>query len=1055
MPYEEPGVQVIQQLQAAAANVQDATQALTLVGELYEVFEDQAATLRYDAVTGAGVQAFSWPSKKATSVVDLQGVRKDIAEVDSQLNENAPFPLGFKLRDPSTQATVVIDPLTDVTAISQSTFSVVEGSSAATARASGTDASSAVNRSFHIEAAGLLAAGLVTGDRVRLTNGTFDVIGDAVSVSDDTVTFTPDGHDMTIDTAVAATDTTVVASVPAGEAVTLPASGRLFLGSGSTFEIVQYDSVAVVGDQHTFTLNAQTEAAFAHAVGEAVAVEVLDVAATTLSDVDLASTSGFLDSATGGLTGAEGSRVTFWVEEEQANDATAAGTSVVLDYGSLAVTAADVGKRVALWSDAVADGATNTGGGTISTDVTTGDTFTVGAGTPFVTGQDEGKLIELDGVIHRITAVDSTTAVKITPAGAVGAVTDSNLLAQVNREIMSVNTTAGTLTVDGADLNAVTNVPVVLLRPVRRQLVTDTANTDNSMRYSGSAISSDTGFLAQMRVELRNADLTYEVFPAYELLVTFRALDIDSVDQELVVYQASDLSGLGGTESSNPLVWAANNALNAMGTTDQPVILLPVNLYPNAVSGSETGYPEDRDEAVGYSEALGILALNSAAYFLVPLTRNTTVRDAFVAHIDAMSEPEEKNERCCFLTYALPMGGFESVTGGIEPGLEAGNKKLLDPGQNLLSGAQITVGDEVVITAPAAYAGTYTVGVGSTEDELVLTGNNWLQTAVNGTFDATALEFTDEAADTSTPGEVLSATANQFKDVQAGDFIVHNGETRRVVSVGANGGTAYGRIVYSGGNLSTLAAAQTVSILRSSSDVEYYAKPLTKDQQASALATISSTRANRRVVHLWPDQTQQITGTDDSGNEVRTFVPSYFAAAAEAGRLSVLPPQRSSTGAALPGFTDLRHANKYFNRAQLNVIAGGGWSILEQRTAGAAVVMRHLLTTDLSTVKTQELSFTKNVDNMAKRTRAAMEPLLNDDNGRVNISDDFLAGLAFPFRGIFEQFVSDDQLVKTSAAEPFVILSIEQDPNNPDTILATVELNVPLPANKVKVTFVI
>ena len=92
MAYEEPGVKVIQQLTLAAANIAEATQAVTLVGELYELFESQNAG-KYDAVSGAGAQSFSWPGKASTSIVDLAGVRKATAEPDSQLQEFAEFPL--------------------------------------------------------------------------------------------------------------------------------------------------------------------------------------------------------------------------------------------------------------------------------------------------------------------------------------------------------------------------------------------------------------------------------------------------------------------------------------------------------------------------------------------------------------------------------------------------------------------------------------------------------------------------------------------------------------------------------------------------------------------------------------------------------------------------------------------------------------------------------------------------------------------------------------------------------------------------------------------------
>ena len=77
----------------------------------------------------------------------------------------------------------------------------------------------------------------------------------------------------------------------------------------------------------------------------------------------------------------------------------------------------------------------------------------------------------------------------------------------------------------------------------------------------------------------------------------------------------------------------------------------------------------------------------------------------------------------------------------------------------------------------------------------------------------------------------------------------------------------------------------------------------------------------------------------------------------------------------------------------------------------------------------------------------------------TSITADFITTLAFPFQGIFESFVTSEQLVQTvidgSTIPPFKILSIRQDPIQPDTILEDVELNVPLPANRVVVTFII
>lgn len=1054
MAYEEPGVKVIQQLQLEAANIQDATQAPTFVGELYEVFEDEVHSLPYDPTTGAGAQAFAWPGKKTSSVVDLAGVRKTIAEVDDQLNEFAPYPLAWKLRDPNTNAVFDINAGTDVFGLNQTQFQIVEQASAATPRASGALASASVNREFHLSAGGLISAGVVAGDRVYLTNGAtssdFVARGNIDRVHDDNVFFTPDGYDFAITAALTANDSGPLVADVVGDAATLPDSGILAVGSGSTYELIAYSAVAVAGDQHTFTLSTST--VFAHGVGDTVAVEVMDSVRSLGSgdDGDLVTNPGFLVSAGVIVPGDIGNRLALWVEEKAVTDGSATGSDNVISIASMSLDSTHVGRKLSIWSEDAGDGAV-----ALSDISVSGTTVTANVGTPFTAAQ-VGDYIKIDAAQYRrIAAYTSPTEVEV-DSSATGTNVTGTVYGQVVRRIMAVQDD-GSVTVDDATLTAGTGLPVVLHRPVYRDLVEDDDNTTGvDIRYSGSAVSGDVGPNKQVPWEIFAADLTYEIYPAYELLVTYRALDESSVNGELAVYAASDLTALGGVSPANPLAWAAQTALVAMGTSDTLIILQPVDLYPDDDPGDKSGYPEDQDEVLGYLGALEILARNDAVYYMVPLTQNSTVRDSFVSHVLAMSAPEEKSERVCYLSYALPVGEMESVSGIIEPGLDVGNKKILDVGQDFLALHNIIPGNEVVIQSPAAYAGTYVVAAGSTDDELVLEGDNWGQDE-NGDYLTTTPEFEDAAADTSTGGEILSTTDNQWKDVEAGDYVYHPGDgvTRKILTVESNGGLLYAKLTYDGPDLPTLAAAQTVSILRTSVAVNYYARPLDKTGQANALAAISQARGNRRVVHMWPDQVGMITGTDAQGNDVEEYLPSYYAAAAEAGRDGVMPVQRSSTGLSLGGFTSLRNSNFYFNKTQLNTIAGGGWTILEQRVNGAPITVRHLLTTDMSTVKTQELSFTKNVDNMAKVKRASVEPLLNDENGRINITQQFLTALAFPLQGIMEQFVSNEQLVKTETADPYKILSITQDQTAPDTILEDVEMNVPLPANKATVTFII
>lgn len=1032
MAYEEPGVKVIQELQLAAANVQSADQVLTLVGELYEVFEDEVVTGTYDALTGGGEQDFAWPGKKTTSVVDLAGVRKSTKEVDSQLP--ADYPLKWKLRDPETGVESDIDELTDIYAIDQTGFTVVEGSAAAVAKATGSAATAAQNREFHVSAAGLISAGVTTGDRVVI-NG---VKGTVTVSHDDHVFFTPDSQDFTVKTAVSASSTPTSLVVQGGD-VTVPASsGWLWIGSGATLERVQYTDLT----DDTFTVSALV---FDHVADEEVKVEIMDAVDYSADDVDLTS-AGYITSDSDSLTGRAGQRVAIWVEQNAVVDG-AVATGVV-QSSSLGQSYANVGQKIGVWSSDAGDGGIDTGSGVVAAPVppATEQTFTVDAGTPFVDAH-VGSYIKLtnaalEEVYVRITGVNSTTQVTISSGSDNEAKTGSQLYGLVVRNILAVDadnnndiTISGTAIADGSGL------PIVLYRPVYRDLVEDDLNTDTVIRYSGADIPSDTGWRYQVPVDFFDDNLVYEIFPAYELLVSYRALDVSSVNDMMTVYTASDLSSLATVSKDNPLLWAAQAALVAMGTEDTPIHLMPVDLY--AGLDEATGYPTDKVELQGYLEALEIMNRSESVYFCVPLTRNSSVRDAFASHVTANSDPCEKNERICALTYAMPLGEFESTSGIIAPGLDGGNSKIVDAGNNFLSQQQLLPGNTVVIVSPAAYAGEYALDVGSTEDELVLETDNWEQVS--------EMTVTDGEFSIGGSGEKLltSATEDAFKDAEEGDYLLNDGVTRKIIDVSAN----FRTLTYEGVTLT--GTAQTVSILRSSVGVEYYTKPLDKTEQAEALKAISQSRGNRRVIHMWPDNVEMVTGTDSSGNEIKEMMPSYYAAAAEMGRLSVIPIQRSSTGMALGGFTALEHSNFYFNKSQINDIAEGGWAILEQKVQGGSVLMRHLLTTDTSSTKTQEVAFTKNVDNMAKVKRASVEPLLNDENGRINITKKFIGFLTPVFQSIFEEFVKNEQLVRTEDAEPYTIISITQDTTKPDRILERVKLNVPLPANNVDVTFVI
>ncbi len=970
MAYTEPGVIVRTELANAGVVIQSADQDPVIVGELYEVFEDRAAVTRYDATAGAGTQAFAWPGKKTTSIVDLAGVREDTAEPDAQLREAAAYPLVVEIQDPTTLVKTTLNVITDVLAVGQAGFSVIEGVAGAVAKAAAADGTGAESNKLRKRTGGFVNAGIKIGDKIR-----------------------------------------VVLAHVAGGPVT-----------------VRGNVTAVTDTEVTYTATNAPSA-------------VVDDPTMTPVDGDAVTTPGRIASAAGGFTAgvAVGDRVAIWTEQSEVDDANGTVASTITTVAGLGLVAADVGRKVTLGSAVPADGAvTNTDG------VANGTTTFTGTG---ILAAHKGRVVRIAGgtgslavTYRRVTSAGVGTMTVSGAALAASTGVSFTVYAPVVRKIATV-VSAGSFTYSGATLHngLQVNIPVILHTRVLRDVTV--VNSDTAFTYSGAAVTSPTGFLLNLPVDVFKADAAYQIFADFQLLVTYRALDVTLAGGQRVSQQ-SEVTALGLVSKFNPLLFAAERTLAAMGTDNRNLLLVGTNPWHAMVTPS--GLPGDKDEVGGYNAALEALSNDPAAYFMAPLTRNAAVRDAFVSHAQAMSQPAEKRERSVHLSYALPLGAVESTTGGIEPGLDGGNKKILDPNKDFISAFSVVPGMVVIIQKPLAYAGSYEVDAATTDDELVLIGANWVQT----------LEYAVTNADLdAVSGQVTSVTTDVWKDVDIGDWIKRGTDFRRVTAK-INNQT----LSYAGGALA--GTAQSVSVVRSSlppnEPVEYYVDPLTKTEQANALKAISQSRANFRALHYWPDLIGFITGQDQSGNDVVEDLESFYVAAMEAGRAAVLPPQRSSTGAALNGVSRLKNSNDYFSTTHLNTIAEGGWSILVQPTPGGTVEMRHLLSTDRSSIKRQEFSVTKNVDNQAKVIRATLKPSLNDDQGRVNITQKLLDALMLPLQGVLNFFVSTEQLVVgPNGEEPYVIKRLYQDPDAIDTIKSEVAVTEPIPGNTLDITYVI
>jgi len=207
---------------------------------------------------------------------------------------------------------------------------------------------------------------------------------------------------------------------------------------------------------------------------------------------------------------------------------------------------------------------------------------------------------------------------------------------------------------------------------------------------------------------------------------------------------------------------------------------------------------------------------------------------------------------------------------------------------------------------------------------------------------------------------------------------------------------------------------------------------------AEVVAEANAGFKNRRLFSVFPDTIKTtVAGVEKS-------LPGYYACAAISGMVASQPPQQGFTNFGISGLTGVVGTEK-FTKKQLNTMAGGGTYILIQDVQGGPVTSRHQVSTDGTSIETRELSITKVVDFTAKFLRASIRKFI----GVQTIDDQFLDTIGTTIQGIL------NFLVETGVLNGAEINNILQDSDQPDTVLVDITLDVPYPANYIRLTLAV
>jgi len=214
--------------------------------------------------------------------------------------------------------------------------------------------------------------------------------------------------------------------------------------------------------------------------------------------------------------------------------------------------------------------------------------------------------------------------------------------------------------------------------------------------------------------------------------------------------------------------------------------------------------------------------------------------------------------------------------------------------------------------------------------------------------------------------------------------------------------------------------------------------------RAARVAARSSSFASRRVYSVFPESFEYNGLT----------LTAEFAAAAVAGLVSAMAPQRPLTNSELVGLGVFENT---FNRADLNTMAEGGTFILAQEAEGGRTYVRHQISTQSAdgNLLTSEMSVTKNLDAASYYLANLMSPF----HGRYNITEELIQTMEVTLTAGLDYLTSS----KTGAGllgpmlltEGTAVREVSQHPTMKDHVIAIADLGMPIPNNVTQLRLVV
>lgn len=447
-----------------------------------------------------------------------------------------------------------------------------------------------------------------------------------------------------------------------------------------------------------------------------------------------------------------------------------------------------------------------------------------------------------------------------------------------------------------------------------------------------------------------------------DLYIQYRGIRLDVTSQAsspalLSFGSAADMeAAIGPVSVHNPLALGCYLALQNAQT----------------VTVAAVGVDEANDAAPygtldGWMRALDYLE-QKEVYTVAALTDDTYVQGLIAAHVQAMSQPENRGERIGFIAppYTDRNPSTTIMSGQDGASTSNANEFLLDdsPLDELVSAG---------ITGPAIsydeqlYLEVLVTNGGATDLRRYSISN------VNNTLLTLRTSFTS-----SQNVDGFFSTVQLTEELVGADYTLFvRGE----------------KLLITGTTLPDLGAI------------------------ALAAAAEGEAYASRRVYSLFGKS------VDVSIDGITQNVPMFYAEACIAGMIAQLNPQQPFTNVPITGLGHVYGTDDTFSENQMDVIADGGRYILVN--FGGRVQARHSRSTATTSVETRELSITKAIDWLTKILRATNRVYI----GKYVITPGFIDQLTLANQGTLAQAVSIGVVngavlsqIAQSESEPDVVL---------------------------------